>query len=250
MEKYLVSIITPLYNSEKYIKKTIKSVLNQSYKNWEIIIIDDFSKDKGKKIVKNYAKNYSKINLIELDENKGAAFARNKGIEVSKGRFIAFLDSDDFWHHDKLKKQVKFMLENNYYFTYTKYQLVDKKGNILNKNINIKNKLNYRKLLFTNYIGCLTAMYDTKKLGKVYMPLIRKRQDYALWLKILKKINYGYGLNETLAYYRIHNNSISSNKFELLRYQWKLYRDIENISYLESLTYIFYTIIIKLLRIK
>ena len=141
------------------------------------------------------------------------------------------------------------MHENYYAFTYTNYQKMSESGELIDEIVKSPSKLDYKKALHTNYIGCLTAIYDRKKLGKVYMPEIRKRQDYGLWLKILKQVD-GYCLNETLAYYRVRDNSVSSNKLNLIKYHWKLYRDIENLSLFKSLYYIFYTIILKLLKLK
>jgi glycosyltransferase involved in cell wall biosynthesis len=234
MRESLVSIITPLYNSENFISKTIDSVLNQTYKNWEMIIVDDCSTDSGVNIVKRYQKECKKIKLIKLNDNSGAAVTRNVAIKKANGRFIAFLDSDDYWHPEKLKKQISFMLNNNYAFTYTYYQNVDinnKKGKIITAPDNVT----YHGLLDSGVIGCLTAIYDSNKLDKVYMPLIRKRQDYALWLKILKKDIKAYCLDEVLAYYRKGNDSISSNKLSAAKYQWKIYREIEKLSLLKSL---------------
>jgi len=246
MNESLVSIITPLYNSEKFISETIESVLSQKYNNWEMIIVDDCSTDGGVEIVKDYKRNDERIKLIQLDKNSGAAIARNKAIEYAKGRFIAFLDSDDLWHPNKLKKQIDFMIINDYEFTYTGYQKITEKGQILDKYVSVKKKLSYKKALYSNYIGCLTVVYDRKKLGKIYMPLIKKRQDYALWLKILKIIKFGYGLDENLAYYRLRDNSMSSNKINLIKYHWKLYRDIEELSVLKSLYYLINNIFIKI----
>jgi len=249
MQKDLVSIITPLYNSEKLISETIESVASQSYKNFEMIIVDDCSSDNGVNIVKKYQKNDDRIKLIKLSKNSGAAVARNTAIKNAHGRYIAFLDSDDLWSSKKLELQIKFMHENYYAFTYTNYQKMSESGELIDEIVKSPSKLDYKKALHTNYIGCLTAIYDRKKLGKVYMPEIRKRQDYGLWLKILKQVD-GYCLNETLAYYRVRDNSVSSNKLNLIKYHWKLYRDIENLSLFKSLYYIFYTIILKLLKLK
>jgi len=249
MKPYSVSIITPLYNSENFISKTIESVLAQSYENWEMLIIDDCSNDNGVKIVKKYQENNDNIKLVQLSKNSGAAVARNEGIKLAKGRYIAFLDSDDLWHPEKLKKQISFMKKSDHAFTYTNYQKMSNSGNLTDVIVKSPPRLNYKKALHTNYIGCLTAIYDTEKLGKLYMPKIRKRQDYGLWLKILKKVD-GHGLNENLAYYRVRDNSVSANKFKLIKYNWRLYRDIENLSMLKSSYYIFYTIMIKLLKLK
>ncbi|MFW5980984.1 MAG: glycosyltransferase family 2 protein [bacterium] len=246
----LVSIITPLYNSEKYIAETIESVLAQTYQSWEMIVVDDCSSDCGPQIVEEYAEKDKRIRLIRLEKNSGAAVARNRAIEEAEGRYLAFLDSDDLWKIDKLEKQLEFMTENNYAFTYTDYQQISEEGKPLDKVIKSPSKLGYKKALYTNYVGCLTAIYDTEELGKVYMPLIRKRQDYAYWLKILKSVDYGYSLKENLAYYRIRSNSVSSNKINLLKYQWKMYREIEGLSVFRTSYYILYTVCLKVFGIK
>ncbi|WP_027339026.1 glycosyltransferase family 2 protein [Halonatronum saccharophilum] len=250
MNNKLISIVTPLYNSEDYISKTIESVLGQTHQNWELIIVDDCSSDNGVQIVRKYQKQDSRIKLIELKKNSGSAVARNTAIREADGRYIAFLDSDDLWHPQKLEKQIKFMKDNNYAFSFTKYQHMTEESNLVNKYINVPERLSYRRALLINPIGCLTVIYDTKQLGKVYMPLIRKRQDYGLWLKILKREGYGYGLNENLAYYRLRSNSLSASKINLVKYQWKLYREIEELSILESIFYLGCVSMSKVLKVK
>ncbi len=232
----LVSIITPSYKSEKFIKRTIESVLNQTYTNWEMIIIDDCSPDNSNKIIEEYTKKDKRIKLIKLKKNSGPAIARNKGIELAEGRFIAFLDADDQWLPQKLEKQISFMKKENIPLTYSSYYIVDEEDKPLGKYI-VEPTITYKELLKRNMIGCLTGIYDTKKLGKVYMPNILKRQDHALWLKILKEIKETKGILEPLAIYRMRKNSVSSNKLISARYQWKLYRDIENLSIFETLYY-------------
>ena len=247
--KNKVSIITPLYNSEKFIAETIESVLQQTYTNWEMIIVDDESTDNGVEIVEEYKKKDSRIKLIKLRVNSGSSTSRNKAIELSEGRYIAFLDSDDIWLPNKLEKQIKFMSNNNITFSFTAYRWINEKGKILDKTIEVPKETIYRKTLLFNKIGTLTGIYDTNKLGKIYMPNIRKRQDYALWLKILKQVN-GYGLNEVLSYYRLREGSISSNKIKLIKHQWMLYRDIEKLSLIESLFYMGCIIFQKIFKIK
>ncbi|EOG9044919.1 glycosyltransferase family 2 protein [Acinetobacter baumannii] len=234
----LVSIITPSFNSAEYISKTIQSVLLQTYDDWEMIIVDDCSTDNSVNIINDFVSIDSRIKLIQLQKNSGAAVARNTGIQYAQGRFIAFLDSDDSWNDRKLEKQVHFMLANDYAFTYTAYHKV----NELDENIGnmyIPNKVNYHQLLKTCIIGCLTAMYDVHKLGKVEFPLIRKRQDFALWLKILKQESFAYGLQEDLASYTVRSDSISANKFKAAQYNWQLYRHIEKLPLLKSCYYFF-----------
>lgn len=243
----LVSIITPSYNSSSFIGKTIESVLSQSYQNWELIIIDDCSTDASVNIIKEYCETDSRIKLICLKENSGAAVARNTGIQYAKGRFIAFLDSDDSWAQQKLERQINFMLKNNYAFTYTSYQKVNEDGICIGE-MHIPEKVNYRQLLKTCVIGCLTVMYDIERIGKVEFPLIRKRQDFALWLKILKSEKYAYGLQENLANYTIRSDSISANKFKAAQYNWYLYRRIEKLSFFVAFYYFTHYVVKGLLR--
>ena len=165
MNYKLVSIITPSYKSEKFISQTIESVLGQTYQNWEIIIVDDVSPDNSNKIIEEYSKKDSRIKLIKLEKNSGAAVARNIAIEESKGRYIAFLDADDIWKPEKLEKQIEFMRKNNYAFTYTAYEKVDENGVVFGK-IGVPLKVSYNQLLRTCVIGCLTAVYDREKLAK------------------------------------------------------------------------------------
>lgn len=246
MSNHLVSIITACYNSEKYISEAINSVLRQSYQNWELLLVDDCSDDLSVSIIKDFINKDSRIKLFVLPNNSGAAISRNKAIKEANGRFIAFLDSDDQWLPTKLQKQINFMLDNGYNFTHTDYELVDNSGNALGKIITSKAVLNYRDMLYTNKIGCLTAIYDQSQLGKTYMPLLRKRQDYALWLKILKTGENAYNLPLVLSQYRKTDNSISSSKIELLRWNWKLFREEERISYIESVYYLCCNVISKL----
>lgn len=233
----LVSIITANYNCEKFIEDTIQSVLSQTYKNWEMIIVDDVSTDNSINVIGKYIEKDSRIRLIKLEKNTGAAVARNTAIKDAKGRFIAFLDSDDLWIPEKLEKQIYFMITNNYDFTYTNYNLIDEDNIKYGKTFEAEKEVSYKDLLKTCSIGCLTAIYDTKKIGKVYMPLIRRRQDYGLWLRILKIISKGYCLEESLAIYRRRENSISSNKKNAAIYQWKIYRTVEKLNILSSIYY-------------
>lgn len=229
-----VSIITPNYNGEAFIAETIQSVLNQDFLAWELIIVDDMSTDNSLEIIQSFEDN--RIKLIQLEKNQGAAIARNEGISQAQGRWIAFLDGDDVWMPDKLSHQINFMLKNNYVFTYTAYEKMNELGQQIGQ-IPVPEKVDYYDLLKTCSIGCLTAIYDTEQLGKIYMPIIDKRQDYGLWLRILKEIDYAYGLNDNLAKYRVRSHSISSNKFLAARYQWLVYRKIEKLSFFSTLFY-------------
>ncbi|MED3758925.1 glycosyltransferase family 2 protein [Peribacillus frigoritolerans] len=246
----LISIITPTYNSGKFIVETIDSVIKQTYQNWEMIIVDDCSNDNTKELVGKYTEQDNRIKYHLLEKNSGAAIARNKAMELASGTYIAFLDSDDLWNEDKLERQLSFMKDNNYYFTCTAYEQVDEEGKPLNKTINTKIKTNYNGVLLNCPVGNSTVMYNVKKLGKFMVPNIRKRNDDALWLQILKKEKYIYGMHDVLMKYRLRRNSISSNKVELIKYHWYLYRKIEHLSISRSLFHIFYWIVIKLLKIK
>jgi len=233
----MTSIITPSYNSARFIDIMIKSVLNQTYKNWELIIVDDCSRDSSIEIIESYAKQDSRIHLITLENNSGPAIARNIAIEKAQGKYIAFLDSDDIWISNKLEKQINFMESKQISFSFSSYQIINEDGKYLKTFYIKESKINYFDLLKTNSIGCLTAIYNQHTLGKIYMPIIKKRQDYGLWLKILKKIDYAYGIQEPLAKYRIHKNSISANKLKASQYQWKIYREVEKFNILKSIYY-------------
>jgi len=232
----LVTIITPSYKSEKFISQTIESVLSQTYQNWEMIIVDDASPDNSNNIIEKYCQKDARIKLIKIEINSNPAVARNRAIKEAKGRYIAFLDADDLWKSKKLEKQLIFMRENDLAFTYSSYDLIDEDGRSLGTFTTIES-INYKGMLKTSSVGCLTAIYDTNKLGKVYMPLIEKRQDYGLWLKILKKINTTKGIIEPLSSYRILENSVSSNKIKAAQYQWKIYREVEKLNIFKSVYY-------------
>lgn len=246
----LVSIITPTYNCGKFIGETIESVQNQTYQNWEMIIIDDQSTDNTKETVSRYSDKDHRIKYYLLEENSGAAVARTKAMELASGKYMAFLDSDDLWDSSKLIKQISFMKNNNYSFTCTAYEQIDEASKSLNRVIKTIPKTDYNRLLLDCPVGNSTVMYDVEKLGKFQVPNIRKRNDDALWLQILKKEKNIYGMNDVLMKYRIRENSISSNKLQLVKYHWILYREIENLSILRSLFHITVWAFIKLFRMK
>lgn len=233
----LVSIITPSFKSKKFIKETIDSVLNQTYEHWEMIIVDDVSPDNSNEIIEEFIKKDNRIKLIKLEINSGPAVARNRAMEEAQGRYIAFLDADDLWAPQKLEKQIAFMQKENVALSYTGYCRFEKSVEQIKDEITVPLKVDYHELLKQNIIGCLTAVYDTELLGKVSMPLIRKRQDFGLWLKILKQVPYAYAINEPLAYYRLHADSISSNKIISSHYNWKLYREVEKLPWHKAVYY-------------
>lgn len=250
MNEKLVSVITPTYNCAKFIARTIDSVIAQTYGNWEMIIVDDRSSDNTKEIVEEYIKNDSRIKYHLLEANSGAAVARTTAMKLAQGAYIAFLDSDDVWMPDKLERQVKWMQENNYAFSCTAYEQIDEDDNLLGKTIKTVEKTDYNRLLLDCPVGNSTVVYDVEKMGKFEVPNIRKRNDDALWLKMLKKEKYIYGMPDVLMQYRIRKNSISSNKFKLIKYHWILYRKIEHLSVVRSAFHICYWCLIKVLHIK
>lgn len=238
MNKYLVSIVTPVYNSEKFISETIESIQSQTYRNWELLLIDDCSKDNSYEIIKNYMKNDDRIKYIKLEKNSGAAVSRNTGIKNAKGRFIAFIDSDDLWEAKKLEIQVKYMLENKLGFSFTSYRYIKEDGTRTNKIAKAPNKINYNGLLKNTIIGCSTVLIDRNIIGDFTMPLVRRGQDTATWLQLLKKEKYAYGISEALVNYRLVGNSISSNKITALKRTWNTYRNVEKLGLLKS-SYVF-----------
>lgn len=221
----LVSIITPVYNSEKYIGQTINSVLEQTYPTWEMIIADDCSNDSTENVVKQFSD--SRIKYFKLDKNSGAAIARNKAIEKARGRFIAFLDADDMWKPNKLEKQLNFMVKNNIGFSFTGYEILREN---VNKVIKVPETLNYSQFMKDTIIGTLTVMLNIEMVGEIRLVNVKKDHDSMTWAKLLREGNIAYGLNESLAYYRRVGGSISNNKFKAVKNHWDNCRHIERIS--------------------
>ncbi|MBD9074379.1 glycosyltransferase family 2 protein [bacterium] len=232
----LVSIITPVYNCEKLLSKTIESVLEQTYKNWELLLVDDCTPDNSVEIINKYLKLDNRIKYFKLEENSGAAIARNKALKESEGRFIAYLDADDMWKPEKIEKQIKYMLDNNYAFTCTDYEKINEDGSSLKKVIRIPKKVNYNLFLRNTIIQTVGVMIDTKLTGKelLKMPNIRRRQDAATWCQLLKNGFDCHECPEVLAYYRVVNNSLSSNKFKAIKMNWYWYRKIEKLPLMKS----------------
>ncbi len=233
----LISVITPAYNAENFIHETIESVLKQSYKNWEMIIVDDCSKDRTREIVKKYVEKDSRIKLFQLETNSGSAVARNTAMKNASGKYIAFLDSDDLWYPEKLEKQLQFMQEKNIAFSFTKYIRMEEDGTLRNAISKAPASVGYHDLMKHCVIGCLTVMVDREEIGPLEMVNIRTRQDYVYWLTITKMGYRAYGLPEVLAKYRSVDNSISSNKLKAAKRQWYVYRVIEKQNLIKSIYY-------------
>lgn len=230
-----VSIITPVYNASAYLGPMIESVLNQIYVHWELILVDDCSSDSSIEIADDYARVDKRIKIHKLIRRSGPAVARNIAISKACGDYIAFLDADDLWDIEKLLVQINFMKSNGIHLSYTNYRVIDVRGNIKSKP-KLPAKVSYRDLLKTNYMACLTVIYDARYLGKMEMPLIDKRQDLGLWLKILKKIDAAYLCDSCLGSYRITPGSLSSNKVLASLYTWRLYSS-EKIPFFRRLYY-------------
>ncbi len=231
----LVSIITPSYNTSEYIVETIESVLSQSYENWEMLIVDDCSTDNSVEMVKKYVEQDSRVKLLINSENTGVALTRNRAIEESTGEYIALLDSDDTWLPNKLEKQIELMLRENIMMSFSSYDIMNKNGDNTGSFL-INEKVTYSDMLKTSSIGTLTTIYNAKELGKYYFEEIG-HEDYVWKLAILKNIEYAEGLIESLAKYRVASKSLSSNKLKVALWQWKIYREVEKLSFLKSIYY-------------
>lgn len=235
-KKVLVSVIMPTYNCRKYIAQSIDSVINQTISDWEIQIVDDCSTDNTYEVLMPYIKKYSNIHYYKLSENSGPAVARTEAIKRATGKYIAFLDSDDLWYPDKLEKQIAFMEKTGTNFSCTAYECMNSNGESLGYALIPPKKTSYKSCIrLSNPIGNLTVMYDQSLLGKFEVPMIKKRNDFALWLQILKVVPYCYGMEEVLGAYRLgREGSVSSNKLKQIKYHWQLYHEIEKHNILQS----------------
>ena len=235
--KDLVSIIVPVYNAAKYVKATVMSVINQTYENWELLLVDDGSTDGSSEIIKQMEKEDSsgRIKVLLPKEHGTAARARNHGISKSQGRYIAFLDADDLWENRKLEKELTFMKEKQVGFVFTGYEFANADGDGLGKIVKVPATLSYRQALKNTTIFTSTVLFDTEIVDKelIYMPEI-KSEDTATWYRILRNGHTAYGLNENLVKYRRVANSLSSNKIEAVRRIWNLYRKAEKLSVIYS----------------
>lgn len=226
-DRGLVSIVMPSYNTEKYICESIRSVLNQTYPYWELIIVDDCSTDGTDEVVKPFLTD-RRIRYLKNKKNSGAAISRNWALREASGKWIAFLDSDDIWEPDKLQKQISFMRDNGYHFSYTSYIEIDEESKPNGNSITGPKCISKHGMYNYCWMGCLTVMYDADIVGLIQIADIKKNNDYAIWLKICKKANC-YLLNENLARYRKRSGSISNHSYiELIKWHYELYRKVEN----------------------
>ena len=224
-----VSIILPNYNIEKYLIKTVKSVLNQTFKNWELIIVDDNSNLNTLNVLKRFKRN-KKIRIFYLKKNKGAGYCRNYAIKKSKSTYLAFIDSDDIWENNKLKKQIKFMRKNNCSFSYTNYKTFGDR----NKKVNNPSKLNYSSFIKDTSIATSTMMVERKKIDSIKFTNTKICEDYYFKCKLLKKVNFAFCLNKFLTKYRIRKNSLQSNVFRNFFWIWKINKDYNKLNFIEN----------------
>lgn len=237
----LVSVVIPVYNASQFIEETIQSVLKQTYQHFEIILVDDVSTDASVSIIRKMMVTDKRISLLENDVNTGVAIARNRGVAASTGRFICFLDADDFWTPTKLEKQVAFALNNGYAFTFTSYQFADESGIALKAPLHVPGKISYQQALGNHTIFTSTVMIDLNQLTKkdIEMPDVRRGQDMATWWKILKMTDYAYSIDEPLSIYRRTSTSLSANKFVAIRRTWHLFRNVEGLSLWQTIPFFF-----------
>lgn len=236
--KPIISIITPAYNAENYISQTIESVQNQSFKDWELIIVDDCSKDYTSVLVKEFENKDPRIRMIKAPQNGGVAKARNLGLEQARGDFIAFVDSDDLWEPEKLEKQLAFMKEKGCVLSYTDFQKFNTTDGSLGKVMKCPKRMRANDILKNTAIGCLTVMVDKKQAGEFRMPPLNHTEDNCTWYHILKKTNQAaYNVGEVLSLYRDGNASMTKNKGKSAKQQWYTYRGYFKFSTIKSAYY-------------
>ncbi len=231
----LVSVIMPCYNMEKFIAYTIESVQRQTYTHWELIIVDDASTDGTADIVKSLQNQDDRIHYFVKSQHSGIADTRNQCLNKAKGRYLAFLDSDDLWHPEKLEQQLQFMTERKIGFSYSSYDCVDEQGNPLEKIVKSAGNLDYNSYMRNTIIGCSTVMIDTDIIGNVGVPNFRTSEDTATWLNILKRGFLAYAIEQPLTSYRIRQHSASSNKLKASSDLWRVYRQQEKLSLFKAL---------------
>ncbi|MBE5747094.1 MAG: glycosyltransferase family 2 protein [Clostridiales bacterium] len=224
-----VSVIIPVYNAGKFLDRTLNSIFAQTYKNVEIVLVDDCSKDNSAEIIKKYQETHPEIVYHLQETNQGAAVARNTALELAKGRYVAFLDSDDMWYPDKLEKQLALMKEKDAAFCFAAIEMVNNDDEVVKKKRKVKEKINYRFLLHNTMIATSSVVVDREKKGDFRMPLRRGGQDYATWLMLMRDGTVAYGINEALVKYRVGNKSLSSNKFKSIKQVWQIQTQNEKI---------------------
>jgi glycosyltransferase involved in cell wall biosynthesis len=236
-----VSVITPVWNAAATLAETVASVRVQTVADWELILVDDGSSDASPALIADLARQDARIRPVGLPENRGTAAARNAGIRVARGRFLAFIDADDLWHPAKIAIQLDHMARTGVPFVFSAYRRVDDVGRPLGA-VRVPARITYGDLLKGNVVGCLTAVYDTAHFGKVEMPPLRRRQDYGLWLDLLSRGGEAHGLPQVLADYRVRSGSLSSDRTAALAATWRIYREIAGLSRAHAAYYFLHNI--------
>ncbi len=241
IEDGLISIVVPLYNAERFLRDTIKTVQNQTYQKWELLLVDDCSSDKSRDVAQQMAEQDVRVRLLCQETNQGAARARNRGVQEAKGRYLCFLDADDIWETDKLQEELAFMQEKQAGFVFTGYEFADETGQGLGKVVKVPKEITYREALKNTTIFTSTVMFDRKLIADeyLYMPVIPS-EDTATWWQILKRYGVAYGLNQNLVKYRRSENTLSSNKWVAIQRIWNLYRKQEGFSVVRSMYCMFF----------
>lgn len=231
-----ISIVVPVYNSEQYIEETIQCVLKQTYADWEVIFVDDASKDKSVAVIEKYLKEDKRMHLYQNSENRGPAYTRNRGIKKAQGRYLAYLDADDLWDADKLEKQIRFMRQKGCAFSFTGYEFAGADGKRNGRIVCIPEKIDYKYALKHTTISTITVMFDRRQIpdSVLFMPLNARGEDSATWWKILRHGYTAYGINEPLSVYRRHGGSRSSNKLDAVWGTWRMYRRCERLPVIRS----------------
>lgn len=231
----LVSVIMPAFDSARFIAEAIRSVQAQTFGDWELVIVDDASADSTPEIITRFSDDDSRIRYFRMDRNSGAGASRQKALDLATGRYIAFLDADDLWTPDKLEKQLRFMEKSGQPFSFSSYELMNESGTKTGKRVEAPDPLSYRKLFFCNFVGNLTGMYDSGYFGKIPISVIRKRQDWMVWLTVMKQLKKATPITESLAVYRVREDSLSSSKWRMLKYNYVVYRKFHGFNTLKSL---------------
>lgn len=239
----LVSVVIPAYNAEKYISYALDSVLMQTYTEYEIIVVDDCSTDGTFEIVKEYADEYPNIKLYRNQKNSGVSYSRNFGVSVACGAYIAFLDSDDMWEKEKLQKQVEMLeVHPDTALLFTASSFIDSDGNLMKYILNVPEKIDYKTLLKQNIISCSSVMVKKTYMTEIKMQSDKMHEDFAVWLKILQRESFAYGINEPLLKYRLLNNSKSSNKLNAAKMNWRVYRYV-GVGFFKSIYYMLHYVV-------
>lgn len=238
--KDMVSVIVPVYNAESFLKDTVNQVLKQTYTDWELILVDDCSKDSSRQIAEELSATDERILLLKKDRNEGAAMARNSGLDIAKGRYIAFLDADDIWHENRLEAEISYMRERNAGFVFSAYEFGDENAKGTGKIVHVPESLTYRKALSRTIIFTSTVLFDREKIPfeLIRMPNVPS-EDTATWWQVLRAGYTAYGLDRILAIYRRPAKSLSSNKLKAVSRIWNLYRVQEKLSVISSIYHLF-----------